>query len=182
MPLDNMNANFIGPGGGGPSFEPQRANMAVCFFTGLPGASGAKDDILKLSIRNFSLPKVSNGVIEIGYLNETRKFAGKPVYENISATFVDYVDAGSAASLWAWRRLVHDPVTGKTGLAASYKKPGHMILYGPDGNFDRQYDLVGCWLDNLDPGDIDYQGEDAVSLSITLVIDKFYPVFTGIAP
>ncbi len=180
MALDFLHANHLGGQAGG--FEPQRVNNGELIITGLEGIGGGRDDALRLSVASFPLPKVSTGVIEVGYLNERRKFAGHTAYDDLSVTFKDHVDKDTAAILWKWRQIVHDPVTGKTGMAAAYKKLAYIRLYAPNGTIERQYRLEGCWLSAMDPGEIDYQGEDAVNIQVTLTIDKFYPEFAGIKP
>lgn len=180
MPLDFMNANHIGGQGG--SFEPQRTNQMQLIITGLDGQSSSRDDVLMLSIASFPLPKVTSGIIEIGYLNEKRKFAGNPTYEDLTLVFNDYVDKDVAGILWRWRQLVHDPVTGKGKLAAAYKKTAYIKQWSPDGLIERDYRLEGCWPQNMDPGESDQSGEESVKISLTLVIDKFYPEFAGIKP
>ncbi len=180
MALDFMHANHIGGAGGG--FEPQRVNNGKLIITGLDGINSSRDDVLTLSVASFPLPKVSSGIVEVGYLNEKRKFAGNPIYDDLSVSFHDYVDKEVATILYRWRSLVHDPVTGKTGLASVYKKTAYMMIYSPEGSIERKFRLEGVWLQSLDPGEIDMLGEDTVKIQCTLAIDKFYPEFAGIKP
>ena len=155
-------------------WEPQRANNALLHFSDLPG-----DDELVLALASFPLPKVTNGIVEIGHLNEKRKFAGLPTYDDLSVLYKDYVPKGTAAILHAWRRLVYDPETGKIGLKAQYAKNGYAELFAPNGEYVRQYDLIGCWPSGFDPGDADLAGEDTINITVTLTIDKAIPVGGG---
>lgn len=180
MPLDFMTANHIGGQGGG--FEPQRTNQMQLIITGLDGQSNSRDDVLTLSAASFPIPKVSSGVISIGYLNEKRKFPGNPEYESLTWVFHDYVDKDVAGILWRWRQLVHDPVTGKGQLAAVFKKTAYLKQWSPDGNIERQYRIEGCWPSQFDPGESSQDGDEDVKISITIEIDKFYPEFAGIKP
>lgn len=182
MALDFMHANHLGGGGAGAGFEPQRVNNGELIITGLDGLGGGRDDVLRLSVASFPLPKVATGVLEVGYLNERRKFAGNTMYDDLSVVFKDHVDRDTAAILWKWRQIVHDPVTGKTGLAANYKKLAYIRLYAPNGTRERSYRLEGVWVSQMDPGEIDYLGEDTVNIQCTLTIDKFYPEFADIKP
>jgi hypothetical protein len=155
---------------GSEHWEPQRVNNALLHITGLEGS-----DDLVLALSSFPLPKVTNGIVEIGHVNEKKKFAGLPTFDDLSVIFKDYVDKNTAVYLLKWRRLVYDPRTGKIGLAYQYKKPGYVELFAPNGEFIRQYDLVGCWPSGFDPGDIDLMGEDTINITLTLTIDKAYP-------
>ena len=175
MPLDIMNANFIGGQGG--HFEPQRANQATLQIVGLDN-----DDLITMSVTSWSMPKVSSGIVELAYLNEKRKFTGNPTYEDLSIVVNDYVDQNTASVLWAWRQQVHDPVSGLSGLAADYKKTGYISLFDPSGQIERQWRLEGLWPQNMDPGEIDYTSEDTMKIHMTIVTDKFYALFAGISP
>lgn len=175
MPLENLTADHIGANGG---HEPQRTNNGLLYITppsavrdGIDTSLLASDEI-RLSIQSFPVPKRTMGVVEMGYLNEKRKFAGLPTYDDLSVIFHDYVDVNIAQILWAWSYAVHDPRTGKTGLASQYKARGFFSLYSPEGSIERQYDVIGIWPSAIDPGEIDHEGEDTVRITMTLSIDK----------
>jgi len=180
MALENLFANHIGARGG--NHEPQRQNNALLYITGLNSAvqgggqgSGGQDDVLLLSLRTFPVPKRQVGIVEIGYLNEKRKFAGNPTYDDLSVVYQDYVDRQVHSVLWKWNYLVHNPENGQTGLARDYKMAGWVSLFSPEGTIERRLDLVGIWPNSYDPGDIDMDGEDALRVTMGLVIDKVIP-------
>lgn len=172
MPLATMHAGHIGAVGGG--FELQRQNNALLYITNLPGND---NDLLSLSLASFPLPKTNSGIVEVRWLNESRKFAGNPVYEDLSVVFKDYVDQQTAAVLAGWRALVHDPVTGKIGLKAQYAKAARAVLYAPDGSTEREYEIQGLWPSSFDPGEADMQGEDGVQITVVFTYDKMVPLF-----
>jgi hypothetical protein len=183
MPLTDLTANFVGAAGGG--FEPQRVNDAQLIITGLSVAGGSKDDVVMLALATCPIPKVQTGIIEIGFLNERRKFPGRTTYEDMTVTFHDYCDKDTAKILWLWRQMVQDHVSGATGLARNIKKDAYLTLYGPEGSNatginERKYHLTGVWPSTMDPGDTDQNGEGDVMISMVLAIDKYYPVFAGI--
>jgi len=173
MPLALLNADHVGEQG----FEPQRVNNALMYISGL----GGSEDVLTLSLNSFPIPKRTIGILEVGYLNDKRKFAGNPVYDDLSVIFKDYVDAETARLLWKWNYLVHNPENGKTGLARSYKKQGWVHLLSPEGSIERIYDLVGIWPSGFDGGDADMMGEDTMNITVTITIDKAIPS-TGLRP
>jgi hypothetical protein len=175
MPLDTLNADHIGQVGGG--FEPQRQNNILFYVTGL---AGNENDVITLSFTSGPLPKSTITPIEVRYLNQIRKFAGTPTFEDMPMVFNDYVDQGTAKVLADWFYLAHNPLTGKTALASQYKKNGRMVLYGPNGEFDREWEIQGAWVSNYDPGDSDHEGEDRVRINCTLTIDKAIYVPSGL--
>jgi hypothetical protein len=155
---------------GSQHWEPQRVNNAILHFSDLPG-----DEDLTLALSSFPLPKVTNGIIEVGYVNEKRKFAGLPTFDDLSVIYKDYVDKNTANILLRWRRLVYDPVTGVIGLKSQYAKDGWVELFAPNGEHSRFFDIIGAWPSGYDPGDIDLAGEDTVNITLTLTIDKARP-------
>jgi len=176
MPLNTLHADHIGGANG--KFEPQRINNALLRIVGLDGGNSAGgENALELALSSFPIPKRTMGIIEIGYLNEKRKFAGIPTYDDLSVIYKDYIDAATARVLWKWNYQVHNPETGKTGLARAYKKSGSVTLFAPDGSgeFDRMMDVIGAWPSGFDPGDADLAGEDSVNITLTLTIDKVIP-------
>lgn len=154
------------------AYEPQRTNNAsLRIFLGDKGIS--EDDVV-LALRTFPLPKQSNGIIETDWMNEKRKFAGKVVIDDMELGFEDYCDKDTAKLLWAWRLKVYNPLTGHVGLAKDYKARGEITLMAPNGTLQRLWKLQGCWPSNMDPGDIDMAGEEAVRINLSMVVDKAY--------
>lgn len=167
MPIDTLNADHIGQVGGG--FEPQRQNNALMFVSGL---AGNENDVITLSLTSFPLPKASVNIIEVGYLNQVRKFAGKPVYEDMPVVFNDYVDQQTKQVLADWWYLVHDPISGQTAFARDYKKSARIVLYDPSGGSDREWECQGCWISNFDAGDADMEADDRVRITATITVDR----------
>ena len=169
-------ANFLEGVLGGqktsPNLEPQRTNNALLFINNVPGLG---DEDLVLALMSFPIPKVNNGVIEVAYLNEKRKFAGNPAFEDMSVLYKDYVNKSVADSLLQWRHQVYNPITGAVGLKSVYAKTGFVQMFAPEGSFERRYDIFGVWPSTYDPGDIDMAGEDALQITLTLTIDKAVP-------
>lgn len=173
MVLNNLTAQHIGGQSPG-EFELQRTNNGLLFIVGL---EGNENDPIRLSLSTFPIPKVSQGIIEVRYLNEARKFPGNPVFDDLSVVLYDYVDRNTAGILMAWRYLCYNHENGQIGRAANLKKQARIVLYGPDGQTERQYDLQGVWCSNFDGGEIDMAGEDGVRITLTLTYDKFLPRF-----
>lgn len=168
MPIDDMSANFLAAQEG--AFEPQRQNNALLRIWGIDA-----EDVVTLSVETFPLPKTALTPIELNYMNERRKVAGPANVEDMEVTFKDFVDVNTHAALMQWYLDTYDPLTGRVGLARNYKKKGEAVMYGPNGGFDRSFELIGLWISNFDPGDIDMTGEDKKLINLTLSIDKCIP-------
>ena len=176
-----MNANHIAAGGSAGSFQPQTANNGLLLIYGLEvfGAAATRGplaNVISLAIRNFQFPMQSSAVHTISFLNADRKFASNKQLDPMSFEVTDYVDQPVAATLQNWRHAVLDPINERVGLARNYKKMGEIILLGPNGQYDRRYQLQGLWPSDFMPGGIDYQNGDAHTINMTLQVDKFYPI------
>ncbi len=152
--------------------EPQRQNNALLHLNNIPGIA---DEELVLALSSFPLPKVTNGIVELPFLNEKRKFAGLPTFDDLSVLFKDYVTKPVADAILQWRHQVYNPHSGAIGLASIYKKTGFVQMFAPNGTLERQYDIFGIWPSAYDPGDIDMAGEDVLQITVTLTIDKAVP-------
>jgi len=168
MGLSDLSANFLdGPSG----YEPQRNNNCELFLTP-PQAINNFNEVLQFAIQQFPLPKSDNALVEVKHMNEMRKFAGAPSFQDLQVTFIDYIDLDTAAVMKAWRLLVYNPMNGKIGWKRQYAASGHANLYGPNGQFVRTWNLIGVWPTAYDPGETDQTSDDVLRISCTFAIDK----------
>lgn len=175
MPIEDMSAAHIAAQDG--FFEPQRQNNALLRINGL-----IQEDIVTLSLESFPVPKTNLEPVELDYLNEKRKVAGKVTHDDLSVVVKDFVDVAVLYVLTDWFLQTYDPYTGRIGLAKNYKKKGTVTMYGPNGGFDREYECIGLWINTFDPGDIDMTTGDKKPINLTLSIDKALPgngVYSG---
>lgn len=173
MPLDSLTAQHIGGQAPG-EFEAQRQNNGLLYIVGLEGNT---DNVITLGLSSFPIPKISQGIIEVRWLNEARKFPGNVTFDDLSIVIRDYVDRNMAGILLRWRKLCYDHETGKIGRAADLKKQARIVLFSPTGDMEREYELQGVWPSTFDGGEIDMAGEDVVNITLTLTYDKFIPRF-----
>jgi len=164
-----MSADYIAQAKG--NFEPQRSNNGMIIIDDMPGAEGAQE-VFALAVDTFPLPKQQNGVIEVDYLNEKRKVAGKATVDAMDIVLKDFIDKSTAMVLWAWRCQVYNPWTGQVGLAHHYKKTATSYLFGPEGSYVRSWKVYGLWPSNMDPGEIDMAGEDVLKITLSCECDK----------
>ena len=77
--------------------------------------------------------------------------------------------------LWYWRRQVYNPQTGKVGWARAYKRNGVIHQYGPNGECNRTWELIGIWPTSLELGELSYDSADKKQLTMNLSVDFAYP-------
>jgi hypothetical protein len=171
-PVSQFLSGVLG-GNANSSYEPQRVSGALLHVTGI--GNGAVDTTFTAALKSFPLPKWTNTPQIVGYLNEKRKFAGNPEFDDLSVSFQDYVDLNTAQTLLAWDQLVYDPNAGTIGLKANYARTGLVQMFAPDGSFTRQYHLIGMWPSSFDHGEIEQGGDDLLAINVGFAIDKAIP-------
>lgn len=162
MPLLNLTADALD------SLEPQRQSNAVLSLT----VPGMNSKVLELAVQSFPLPKSAIGIIEAYHNNERRKYAGNPTFDDLSVVFSDYIDNDVAGECAAWYSKVYNAKNGKIGWKRQYAATGIATQYGPNGQYERSWQIKGVWPSNFDPGDHDKTAEDYVRITMTLTIDK----------
>tara|TARA_R100001086_G_scaffold201006_1_gene117240 strand:- start:3937 stop:4458 length:522 start_codon:yes stop_codon:yes gene_type:complete len=171
--IENLTAQHIGGQSPG-EFELQRQNNGLLYIVGLDGNN---DNAITLALSSFPIPKVNSEIIEVDYLNEKRKFPGKPTFDDLSVILRDYVDRDIAGILHRWRKQAWDWETGKIGRVANLKKQARIELFAPDGTEVREYELHGVWPSAVDGGEIDMASSEGVQITVTLTYDRFIPRF-----
>lgn len=162
-----VTAKHLAPGPGG-KFEPQR-NFNFHLELQVPGG-----DLLKLSVASVTGINESNEPIELHYGNEVQTVAGKARFEAGQIVFRDMVDVDINKQLDEWRRLVYDPKTGQVHYATNYKREGDLIYLDPEGAERAIWHIVGLWPQAAGFGDFDYESNDIIRPTITMLFDRAY--------
>ena len=117
-------------------------------------------------------PKVTFAQALVPYQNITRKYSGKPTWEDLPVTLVDYISPSSAQRVWEKMRLNHDPVTGTMGYPEFYQEEMTLKLLGPVGDVVEQWRLVSAWFGDIDGQDLSYEEQEGVvNISFTVIYD-----------
>lgn len=176
------------------SFEPQRANNGFLVVNWQPGwnwpTAVSAPAAITLSLDSFPIPEDENAVMELHYMNEVHKAASKARTTEMEIVIKDFVDVPVAQMLQEWRRRVYNPtrrpvpilIEGQTqtrfppfgglGLVKDYKTNGSVVLFAPNGGYQRSYELEGIWPSRLSPGNIDMTSEEQVKISMVLQVDR----------
>lgn len=173
MEISQMKADHMASARG--TMEPQRRNHFQAEFY----LDNSEDqEIIRLSVAGGFLPNEGNEEIEMQWINESVWVAGRRTLQQGSMRIRDFVDRDTAGAIHRWRKLVYDPTTGKVGYAANYKKGGSILVFGPDGvSHVRRWKLYGCWPVSVDPGELNYETNEIVVMTVALRFDRAVPLF-----
>ena len=160
-------------------------------YNGLIDAAGGLDGIqrtLELSLMSCSMPNVTVEKQDIPKFNDVTKATTKfTPTEDLTVSFVDYVNGSASAIMLIWQSLVGDKRTGAMGFKEDYVlAQAYIYAYGPDAPGYTEAEVEDKWLEkhrvvNLWPSAIalqnfDYGQGEFRKVDITFVIDNIYPV------
>lgn len=164
----NLGAMFMSSSS---TFEAQRSYNFLIQFSGLGPNQGQN---LSLAAQSFPLPTESSGIITVNYGNTQVKFAGQTSWSAGSLTLRDYIDPDMEAIIMTWRQKVYNPKDDSIGWAKNYKHNGTITEVAPDGTYQREWQLVGCWPSDVDYGSLDNTSDSLKLLTMTIQYDKAY--------
>lgn len=108
----------------------------------------------------------------IDYINTKRYVSGKMAWNPIAVTMHDPIAPSAAQKIMDWVRVNYEPLTGRMGYAAFYKKDITLKLLDPQGTVVELWDLTGAWPQDINWGDLDYATSDNVEISFSLRFDN----------
>ena len=151
-------------------FEPKRKNRFILRF---PSSLG----INEWYVTSTSRPKAKINTTEIPFLNTSTYVAGRFTWEEISVQFKDPIGTSASQALMEWFRLHAESVTGRMGYAAGYKKDVELEMLDPTGVVVEKWILQGCFLSNLNFGDLNYSQDELATIDAGLRMDRCIQVY-----
>ena len=124
-----------------------------------------------------SRPKAKINTTEIPFLNTSTYVAGRFTWEEISVQFKDPIGPSASQALMEWFRLHAESVTGRMGYAAGYKKDVELEMLDPTGVVVEKWILQGCFLSNLNFGDLNYSQDELATIDAGLRMDRCIQVY-----
>lgn len=119
-------------------------------------------------------PHMTNEVKVVKYKNSYTKYKGPTQFENMQMEFRDVVGPAVMQKLIQWQREHYDPITGCGGYPAQYKKNLTLLMEDDCGNATQSYTFYGCFLADLDGGELDMESTgDVATVKITVAYDYF---------
>ena len=155
------------------NWEPQRQTNFQLNIYGLPGQG---TELIMLSLVNFSLPTITNEVINVKHGNTDVKFAGTTQFQGSNQLqVIDYITTDISKIISDWRELVYRISDDGIGWAVNYKKQGEVSVVGPDGTFERVWKYEGIWPSEVNYGEVTHESTtDLVRCEIQIQYDRAY--------
>jgi len=151
-------------------YEPKRQNRFILRFEASMG-------INEWYVTSTSRPKAKIKDVEIPFLNTSTYVAGRFNWEAIQVKFKDPIGPSAAQALMEWFRLHAESVTGRMGYAAGYKKNVDLEMLDPTGVVVEKWILVGCFLTDLNFGELNYSQDELATIDATLRMDRCILVY-----
>lgn len=143
------------------NWEPKLSNRFILEMDGI-------DSYL---VKTASRPSVTTEVVELDHINIKRKIKGKTTWEDMTISLYDPIVPSGAQQVMEWLRMSHEALTGRDGYAAFYKKSLNFKMLGPVGDVVELWTLKGAWVSSVNFGDMDWSGNDPMSIEVTVTYD-----------
>ena len=135
--------------------EPLRKNRWVFQFSSIPGSNGNEEELAFVA-HTSNAPQLSFNDSSYKRMNETFKLAGTPIWNDINASFYDFIRKGSGKSagdiLYDWASVIYNPLTGQQGYKTQYATSGTLAQLDPAGNVIRAWNLFSIFPQSVDFG------------------------------
>lgn len=151
-------------------YEPKRQNRFIIRF---PSSLGINEWYVISSQR----PTAKINSVEIPFLNTSTYVAGRFTWEEMKVTFKDPIGPSASQALMEWFRLHAESVTGRMGYAAGYKKDVELEMLDPTGVVVEKWILQGCFITNLNFGNLDYKTDEIATIDCNLRMDRCILVY-----
>jgi len=150
--------------------EPYLINrFEMSFDDGNPLQSGVgpNNDVTYL-IQMTDRPKIKINDVKIDFLNTEDYVAGKYSFEPITFEILDVIGPSTAQKVQEWVRLHIEPLTGRMGYAAGYKKNIRLSALDPTLIGTQQWTLYHCQISNVDYGNNDMSSDEVQKIKVTI--------------
>jgi hypothetical protein len=132
----------------------------------------AIDGVDAFTLKTAKRPSFTMGEVTIDYINTKRYVSGKQTWNPIPIATHDPIAPSAAQKVMDWARLNYEPLTGRMGYAAFYKKDISLKMLDPQGTVVELWDINGAWLQEVDFGELDFASDDNVEITATLRYDS----------
>jgi hypothetical protein len=84
----------------------------------------------------------------------------------------DPIAPSGTQQVMEWIRTHHESVSGRSGYADFYKRDIQLKMLDPIGTVVELWDIKGALIESAKFGDVDYGGDEVMTVSITLRFDN----------
>jgi hypothetical protein len=151
-------------------YEPKRKNRFIIRFDSSLG-------INEWYVTSASRPSAKIASVAIPFLNTSTYVAGRFEWNTIKVSFKDPIGPSASQALMEWFRLHAESVTGRMGYAAGYKKNVDLEMLDPTGVVVEKWILQGCFLEDINFGDLAYDQDALATIDATLRMDRCILVY-----
>jgi len=165
-----------------PNLEPKRAYRWVMRLGGIP----------QWLIKKTSKPSFKVSETPHKYINHTFYYPGRVEWDQVELTLVDPLTPDASMTILniiqnSGYHFPKDPNdTSTISKARAVGALGNVVIeqLDPDGGVADQWTLKYAWISNVKMGDLDYEGDNMVEISLTLRFDyaEFLTYGEPIAP
>lgn len=142
-------------------FEPKLKNRYIMQIAGIPA----------YTIKALNRPTIDFEEVELHHMNVKRYVKGKATWQELEITMYDPIVPSAAQTVMEWIRLSHESVTGRDGYSDFYKKDVTINIIGPTGDIVEEWTGKGCWIKTANFGDMSFEDNAPVEISVTLRAD-----------
>jgi hypothetical protein len=153
-------------------------NIIKASYSGDHSAAAESDkiaraqEVLKLNVVKAPVPHFSLSKLSYRRGNDVVNFAGVPEFKDGSITVDDVVGMDTKSILMAWQGLAYNVHTRKGGRMKDYKKDCTLVEYTQDFEQIRSWTLHGCWVQDIQEGDFDKEGDGKRQITASIVYDR----------
>lgn len=151
-------------------YEPKRKNRFIIRFDSSLG-------INEWYVTSAARPSAKIASVPIPFLNTSTYVAGRFEWNTIKVTFKDPIGPSASQALMEWFRLHAESVTGRMGYAAGYKKNVDLEMLDPTGVVVEKWILQGCFLEDINFGELAYDQDALATIDATLRMDRCILVY-----
>lgn len=143
------------------SWEPKKQHQFIMVVEGIPA----------YIIKSSAKPSIDNSEVVLDHINVQRYVKGKSTWSEIDVTLYDPIVPSGAQAVMEWVRLHHESATGRDGYSSFYKKEIALRQLSPLGEVIEEWKLYGTYIKSAKFGDLSWDAEDPVEISLTLRFD-----------
>ena len=142
-------------------YEPKLQNRFIVQIDGVPA----------YTIKSTNRPAIDFEEVELRHMNVKRYVKGVGEWQQLEMTLYDPIVPSAAQAVMEWVRLSHESVTGRDGYSDFYKKDITIQTLGPVGDIVEEWTLKGAFIQNATFGDLAFDSNDPVEITLTLRYD-----------
>jgi len=155
------------------TIEPIKKNRWIFQFSSVPGTTDGHGE-LAFAAHTATVPQITYNPVPKARLNENFYIAGKPTWNDISATFYDYIAGTKSAGqiLYNWSSSIYNPITGQFFFKKNYAVSATLAQLDPGGAIVRIWNMFYIWPTSVGWGEsVSYDDDNISECNVTFKYD-----------